>query len=195
MRSNPARMPTMRSRCRVTKRSMGRLRMLRWPNTSSSERPWSVRRFYERADHRLLWLRPSPRWVSVSLWPFVSVSPFNSVSSLIPPSEIHLRAEGEQTSLQNRRRMIQRRAVRLVHGQDRAGVENVEHVQLSLEVHVVDAELLPQPHIDLVPPAQILRARFDERHRDARNGQRRPDRAIDDVVNVERRAIHSTIRR
>src|SRR2546423_12025166 len=101
MRSNPAKMPTMRSRCRVTKRSMGRLRMLRRPNTSSSERPWSVRRFYERADHRLLWLRPSPRWVSVSLWPenLRVLNQTRCLSGMNRRDFLLLRAEGRSTVL------------------------------------------------------------------------------------------------
>src|SRR5438132_9918317 len=148
MRSNPARMPTMRSRCRVTKRSMGRLRLLRWPNTSSSERPWSVRRFYERADHRLLWLRPSPRWVSVSLWLISSVSSSNSVSSSdnlgervtqpieepVAREEQHDRKAAEREEpLPVAQRSVEEQDLLIRHGEVR---ERVQVVQPSEPLHV-----------------------------------------------------------
>src|SRR5262245_46745494 len=114
--------------------------------------------------------------------------------------EIHLQASGEQTPLQNRGGPVERRAERLHDAENAAAIEQVEHVELSLQPDLSDLELLGQTNVDLVPSLQVLRARREQRYGDARlrerhRGVRRTNNRVRDVVvHVERWIDHAANR-
>ena len=72
-----------------------------------------------------------------------------------------LEADGEETTLQNRGGSIQSGAKRFDAAQDVAPVQRVEHIELPLQLDLSNGELLREAEIELIPPIEVLRARFE----------------------------------
>src|SRR4026207_573692 len=65
-----------------------------------------------------------------------------------------------KTARENRRHLTERRSDRIGHRPDRVAVEDVEDVELErVYLAVAVAEILPDVHVELIPPFAVERSR------------------------------------